>query len=118
MKIQSLLLAVSLSLVSFSASAETVNLNKANAAALSHYLYGVGDKRAKEIVKYRKSHKKFKKIAEIKEVNGIGDTIFDKIKSSLSLTKGVTSAPAKIAKKVKKVSSKKKTMLKKVKKAK
>lgn len=109
MKIQSLLLAVSLSLVSFSASAETVNLNKANAAALSHYLYGVGDKRASEIVKYRNSHKKFKKISEIKEVNGIGDTIFNKIKSNLSLTKGVVSAPAKTSKKAKKVSDKKKT---------
>jgi competence protein ComEA len=120
MKIKSLIFAAFLTLLSFSASAEVVNLNKANAAALSHYLNGVGEKRALDIIKYRKEHKKFKKIAEIKEVKGIGDAIFKKIKSSLSLTKGVTKAPAKTvkAKAKKKVSEKKKTKLKKVKKSK
>ncbi len=118
MKIKSLFFAVILSLVSFSASAEIVNLNKANAAALQHYLNGVGEKKAVEIVKYRKEHKKFKKIAEIKEVKGIGEAIFKKIKSSLSLTKGVVSAPAKAVKKAKKVNAKKKVKVKKLKKSK
>ncbi len=105
MKIKALLLAASLILVSFSSIAETVNINKANAAALQHYLVGVGEKKSQSIVKYRKEHKKFTKIDQIKEVKGIGDAIFKKIKSSLSLTKGVTSAPEKITKK--KVVSKK-----------
>ena len=93
MKIKALLLATSLTLVSFSTIAETVNINKANAAALQHYLVGVGEKKSQSIVEYRKEHKKFTKIDQIKEVKGIGEVIFKKIKSSLSLTKGVVSVP-------------------------
>ena len=103
MKISSFFLAVTLSLASFSAFAETVNLNKADAATFKHYLAGVGEVKSKNIVKYRKAHKKFKSVEEIKEVKGIGDIIYNKIKSSLSLTKGVVSAPVKITKKVKKI---------------
>lgn len=98
-KIKALLLIISLSLVSFSAIAETVNINKANAAALQHYLVGVGEKKSQSIVEYGKEHKKFTKIDQIKEVKGIGDAIFKKIKSSLSLTKGAVSVPVKMAKK-------------------
>jgi len=101
MKITSFFLVAILSLFSFSVFAETVNLNKANAAALQHYLNGVGEVKSKSIVKYRDQHEKFKSIEEIKEVKGIGDAIYKKIESSLSLTKGVVSAPAKIIKKVK-----------------
>lgn len=101
MKISSFFLAATLSLASFSAFAETVNLNKADAAAFQHYLVGVGEVKSKNIVNYRKTHKKFKSVAEIKEVNGIGEAIYKKIKSSLSLTKGVTSAPVKATKKIK-----------------
>lgn len=113
MKIKSFFFAVILSLVSFSVSAEVVNINKANASAFQHYLKGVGEVKAKNIVEYRKQHKKFKKIEEIKEVKGIGEVLFKKIKSKLSLTKGVTSAPVKVKKQVE---SKKKTKLKKEKK--
>lgn len=74
--------------MSFSAIAETVNINKANAAALQYYLVGIGEKKPQNIVEYRKEHKKFTKINQIKKVKGIGDAIFKKIKSSLSLTKG------------------------------
>jgi len=35
-----------------------LKLNKADAAALDHYLTGVGEGRSKEIVKYRKEYKK------------------------------------------------------------
>jgi len=124
MKLKSLFFAVFLSFLSFSASAEIVNLNKANASALQHYLKGVGEKKALNIVKYRKQHKKFEKIEEIKEVKGIGEKLYKKIKSSLSLTKGVVAAPDKAKAKTKsnkkvvkkaeqKVKSKKKIKLKK-----
>ena len=99
MKITSLFFVTILSLASFSVSAETVNLNKADAAALEYYLTGVGEVRSKEIVQYRNEHKKFKSIEEVKEVKGIGEVIYNKIKSSLSLTSGVVSAPAKAIKK-------------------
>ena len=119
MKFKSLFFAVILSFITFSASAEVVNLNKANASALQHYLKGVGEKKALNIVKYREQHKKFKKIEEIMEVKGIGEKLYKKIKSNLSLTKGVVSAHDKAKIKVKtkvkkKVKSKKKTKLKKV----
>jgi len=111
MKISALFFAVLLSFVTFTASAEIVNLNKANASALAYYLNGVGEKRAKDIIKYRKDHKKFKKIEEVKQVKGIGEVIFKKIKNNLSLTRGVISAPATITKpkkvKAKKAKSKK-----------
>ena len=100
MKLNAFLLAVILSLTSLSAFAEVVNLNKADAGAFQHYLKGIGEKKAKDIVAYRKDHKSFKTVDEIMEVKGIGEGIFKKIKMDLSLTKGVTSAPAKkVAKK-------------------
>ena len=106
MKITSIFFTALLSLASFSISAETVNLNKADAAALDYYLSGVGEVRSKEIVKYRDEHKKFKSIEEVKDVKGIGEVIYNKIKSSLSLTSGVVSAPAKA---IEKESTKKNT---------
>lgn len=112
-KLNAILFTILFSLLSFSASAETVNLNKANADALQYYLKGIGDIRAKNIIKYRQANKKFKSVDEIQEVNGIGEIIFKNIKSKLSLTKGVTVAPEKLKSKTKKV-TKKKTKAKKV----
>ncbi len=102
MKLKSLLLASILSVASFSTFAETVNINKANAAAFDYYLSGIGAKKAKDIVAYRAQHKAFKNIEEIKNVKGIGEGIFKKIKADLSLTKGEVSAPSKVKKSAKK----------------
>ena len=107
MKLTSIFFAVIFSLISFSASAEIVNLNKANASALQHYLKGIGEVRADNIVKYRQQNKKFKSVEEIQEVKGIGEVIYNKIKRNLSLTKGVTVAPKKEKTKAKKVKAKK-----------
>ncbi len=117
MKLKSLFFAVILSLISFSASAEIVNLNKANASALQHYLKGIGEKKAQNIIEYRQEHKKFKSVEEIQQVKGIGEVIYSKIKSSLSLTKGVTVVPKKKKTKAKekvktKTTTKKKTKTK------
>ncbi len=95
MKLSTFFLTATLSLSSFSAFADTVNINKANADALQHYLVGVGESRAKGIVEYRKDHKKFKTLEEIMEVKGIGKATFKKNMSKMSLSKGVTKAPAK-----------------------
>lgn len=111
MKISTFFLAATLSLTPFSAFAETVNINKADAATFQHYLAGVGEVKSKNIVSYRKAHTKFNSIEEIKEVKGIGEIIFNKIKSSLSLTKGATSAPVRATKKVK-TNKKKETKVK------
>jgi competence protein ComEA len=121
MSVKSLILAVVLSMISLSSFAEVVNINKADAAAFQHYLKDVGVKKAESIVKYRAEHKRFKTVAEIKEVRGIGEKIFKKIKENLSLTEGVVSVSKTKAKVVKKkVKSKavaKKTIKKKLKKA-
>jgi len=106
MKLSTFFLTAALSLSSFSAFAETININKANADALQHYLVGVGESRAKGIVEYRKDHKKFNAIEEIMKVKGIGKAIFKKNKSLLSINKGVTKAPAKASKKVVKTKAK------------
>ena len=106
-KLNSILFAVLLSVLSFSASAEIVNLNKANADALQYYLKGIGDIRADNIVKYRQANKKFKSVEEIQEVEGVGEIIFKNIRKNLSLTKGVTVVPEKTKAKVKKVNKKK-----------
>ncbi|MCK5917329.1 MAG: helix-hairpin-helix domain-containing protein [Cocleimonas sp.] len=79
----------------------TVNLNKADAKTFSHYLMGIGEKRAKAITAYRKKNGSFKDIKELLKIEGIGDKIFDGLKKNVSLSKGETSAPegAKKAKK-------------------
>jgi competence protein ComEA len=99
MKFSSLLLAVLLSFFSVATLAETVNLNKADASAFQHYLEGIGEKRAGNIVSYRKKNGSFKKLDDLLNVEGIGEKIFKKIKSDLSLTSGVTTAPDKKDKK-------------------
>ena len=91
MKLQQYLLIAILSFISISTFAEVVNINKADADVLKHYLKGIGKKKAAKIIKYRQQHKKFKTIAEIMEVKGIGKGIFKKIKADLSLTEGVIS---------------------------
>ncbi len=89
MKVKAFLLSVMYVILSFSVSAEVVNLNKADAASLAHYLKGVGEKKAESIIEYRTEHEKFNAIEEIMEVKGIGEGIFNKIKDNLSLTEGV-----------------------------
>ncbi|PIE00810.1 MAG: hypothetical protein CSA79_02200 [Thiothrix nivea] len=70
--------------------ADMVNINTATAAAIQHHLKGVGEKKAAAIVAYRKEYGAFKTLEEIKEVKGIGDGIFKKIKADISLTEGVS----------------------------
>ncbi len=93
MHYKSLLFATLLSIFSFSAFAETVNLNKADASAFRHYFKGIGVKKAQRIIAYRTQHEGFKTIAEIMEVKGIGKRIFARMQADLSLTEGEISAP-------------------------
>ncbi|QQZ31023.1 helix-hairpin-helix domain-containing protein [Thiothrix subterranea] len=65
--------------------AETVNINTADVAALDS-LDGIGEKKAEAIVAYRTEHGEFKTLEDLKEVSGIGDKLFDKIKDQVALT--------------------------------
>jgi len=58
---------------SFVLRAEVVDINQANATALSTHLKGIGPKKAKAIVAYRKKHGPFKNYNDLLNVKGIGE---------------------------------------------
>jgi competence protein ComEA len=70
------------------AQGEKLNINIANQQALSH-LPGIGPKTAKKIVDYRNDHGFFNNIEEIKNVSGIGEKKFEKLKDYITVTGGV-----------------------------
>lgn len=81
----------------FSAAAfAAVNINTATVQELEG-LDGVGPVKAQAIVDYRKANGRFKSIEQIKEVTGIGDATFDKIKGDIAVT-GATKLPVGAAK--------------------
>ena len=68
-----------------------VNINSATQAQLES-LNGIGPVKAKAIIDYREKNGRFKSLEEIKNVSGIGDATFDKIKGDIALT-GTTTVP-------------------------
>lgn len=71
------------------AQGEKLNINIANQQALSH-LPGIGPKTAKKIVDYRNAHGFFNNIDEIKNVSGIGEKKFEKLKDYITTTGGAS----------------------------
>ena len=61
-----------------------ININNASVEDLMK-LSGIGDSKAKNIIEYRDSIGGFKDINDIKNVKGIGDSIFDKIKDHITI---------------------------------
>lgn len=61
-----------------------VNINTADITALQT-LNGIGETRAQAIVSYRESFGAFQTIEDIKQVDGIKDGIFSKIKDAISV---------------------------------
>ena len=61
-----------------------VNINAADALDLQK-LNGIGEARAQAIISYRESVGAFQSVEDIKQVEGIGDGIFDKIKDEISV---------------------------------
>ena len=61
-----------------------VSLNSATIEELMT-LPGIGESKAKLIIEYRSNNKGFKEIEEIKNVKGIGSSIYEKIKDYLTL---------------------------------
>ena len=60
-----------------------ININKATKEELMN-LSGLGEAKALSIIEYR-SHTPFSKIEDIKNVNGIGDSLFEKIKNYITV---------------------------------
>jgi len=62
-----------------------VNINTATKEELTS-LKGVGDKRAQEIIDYRKKNGDFKSVDELEKVPGIGPGIMKQIRSQVTVT--------------------------------
>lgn len=73
-----------------------VNINTASEAELDA-LPGIGAAKAKAIVEYRKTHGDFKTVDDLKNVKGVGDKVFAKLKDQISVS-GATTMPAAAAK--------------------
>ncbi len=61
-----------------------ININTATEEELQT-LSGIGESRAKAIIEYRNQKGKFEKIEDIKNVSGIGDALYEKIKSNITV---------------------------------
>jgi len=61
-----------------------ININKASKDELAK-LPDIGPKTAEEIIQYREKNGPFKKIDDIKKVQGIGDKKFEKIKDLITI---------------------------------
>lgn len=61
-----------------------INLNTATKEELLT-LNGIGDAKAESIIKYREDNDGFKTIEEIKNVSGIGEAAYEKIKDSITV---------------------------------
>jgi competence protein ComEA len=62
-----------------------VNINTATKEELTT-LKGVGDKRAQEIIDYRKKNGNFKSVDELEKVPGIGPGLMKQIRSNVTVT--------------------------------
>ena len=62
-----------------------VNINEADQSQLTT-LSGIGESRAASIIAYREEHGAFSSIEQIKEVDGIGDGIYQKIKDMIRVS--------------------------------
>lgn len=63
---------------------QKMDLNKATKEELKS-LNGVGDVKAENIVSYREDNGNFKKIDDIKNVSGIGESTFEKLKEEIKI---------------------------------
>ncbi len=62
-----------------------VNINTATAQELSEKLSGIGGGLAERIVAYRGKHGPFRSIEEVRNVSGIGEKKFEKIRGSITV---------------------------------
>ena len=62
----------------------SISLNTATKEELMQ-LPGIGESKAELIIRYREENGSFQNIEEIKNIKGIGDSIFEKIKANITL---------------------------------
>ena len=73
-----------------------VNINTATATELEA-LPGIGPAKAKAIADYRQQHGAFKSVEELKNVKGIGEGIFSKLKAEATVAPAPANSKAKNA---------------------
>ena len=61
-----------------------ININTANVSELKQ-ITGIGESTANKIIDYRENVGKFKKIEDIKEVKGIGESKFESLKNKITI---------------------------------
>jgi len=81
-------------LITSVASANSVNINTADATELAEMISGVGLKTAQQIVRYREQHGPFKTIEDLANIKGIGPVTIDKNRQHMT-TGGNTGKHAK-----------------------
>lgn len=64
---------------------QTVNINTADAEALSSLLSGIGQARAEAIVRYREMYGPFESVEELMEVSGVGEATLARNRALISL---------------------------------
>lgn len=67
-----------------SESVTLINVNTADSTLLQE-LNGIGEAKAKEILAYRDKNGRFDNIEDIKNVNGIGDKLYERIKENITV---------------------------------
>lgn len=88
------LLVLVLSLLSFGLALAAVNLNTATKQELES-LQGIGPAKAQAIIDYRTKNGGFKTIDDLKNVSGIGEKTFDKLKGDIIVSGKPAAAPGK-----------------------
>src|SRR5437762_5871406 len=69
-----------------------ININTATLQELEA-LNGIGPVKAQAIIDFRKANGPFKSVEQLKDVKGIGDVTFDKIKADVSISGPTTPLP-------------------------
>ena len=85
-----------LSVLTASLSLAAVNINTASPSELEA-LPGIGPAKAKAITDYRQQHGAFKSVEELKNVKGIGEGIFSKLKAEATVAPAPANTKAKNA---------------------
>lgn len=80
---RSVLFAVFFAMMSLSAWAVPVDINKADADTLAAELTGIGDSKAAAIVAYREANGPFERVDDLVNVKGIGEKTLEKNRENL-----------------------------------
>jgi competence protein ComEA len=85
MKLRHLVAAVALLITGAVMAGEPIDINSADATTLATAISGVGAKRAKAIILYRKEHGPFTSVDDLAKVRGIGQKLIDKSRDNLTV---------------------------------